>query len=212
MVCTKVERLEYKYHMELKELLNGFNDMRAPGKGIHTNCNYKCTEICDAPQSNPTNNSTNQIVEFQIHKGLIELWTSILCPKPTLAEWYSKQRLMSDYNHCGVHILKLYTFELQTNKVIHWQNIRQEVVGQNEDGNQDMKASKVEYHDTHPSELIKYLKPHLKAFVLHNFISRWQDVQFKDCLTNVLEETIMSYVDFSKNYNLMVQNEIQNMH
>jgi hypothetical protein len=49
MVCTKVERLEYKYHMELKELLNGFNDMRAPGKGIHTNCNYKCTEICDAP-------------------------------------------------------------------------------------------------------------------------------------------------------------------
>jgi hypothetical protein len=49
---------------------------------------------------------------------------------------------------------------------------RYKVVGQNEDG-KDRKASKVEYHDTHPSELIEYLKPHLKAFVLHNFISKW---------------------------------------
>jgi hypothetical protein len=82
---------------------------------------------------------------------------------------------MGDCNHCGIHTLKLYPIELQTYKVIRWQNIGYKVVGQNEDC-KDKKASKVEYHDIHPSELIEYLKPHLKAFVLHNFISRWQDV------------------------------------
>jgi len=78
---------------------------------------------------------------------------------------------MGDYNQYGVHTLKFFVVELQIDKVIHWQSIRYKVVGQNEDG-KDRKASRVEYHNTHPSELIKYLKPHLKAFVLHNFISR----------------------------------------
>jgi len=32
------------------------------------------------------------------------------------------------------------------------------------------------------------------------------------CLTNVPKDTIISFVDFSKNYTLMVQNEIENMH
>jgi hypothetical protein len=35
--------------MELKELLNGFNDMKTPGKDNHTNCNYKCIKVGDAP-------------------------------------------------------------------------------------------------------------------------------------------------------------------
>jgi hypothetical protein len=38
-----------RYHMELKAFLNGFNDMRTPRKGIHTNYNYKCIEVCHAP-------------------------------------------------------------------------------------------------------------------------------------------------------------------
>jgi hypothetical protein len=50
-----------------------------------------------------------------------------------------------------------------------------EVVGHNEDS-KDKKASRMEYRDTHPVELIEYLKPCLKTFVLHNFISRWQNI------------------------------------
>jgi hypothetical protein len=37
-----------RYHMELKELSNGFNEIRTIGKGIHGTCNYKCTEVCDS--------------------------------------------------------------------------------------------------------------------------------------------------------------------
>jgi hypothetical protein len=70
----------------------------------------------------------------------------------------------------------------------------------------------MQYHDTQPSELFEYLKPYLKDFLFHNFISRWQDVQFKDSLINVIKDTIIFCVDFSNNYTLMAHNETQNMH
>jgi hypothetical protein len=54
---------------------------------------------------------------------------------------------MGDYNNCGVHTLKLWPFELEIDRIIHWQSIGYEVVRHNRDG-RDMKASRVEYHDT----------------------------------------------------------------
>ncbi len=163
-----------RYHMEFKKLLNGFNEMRTIGKGIHGTCNYKCIEVC-ASQLNPTSSFNMCTVEFQIYKGLIEFWTFVLCPKLVLTKWHFRQCLMVECSHCGVHTLKVYLNELETDEIIHQRNIGYKVVGQIKDG-RDRKASRVRYHDTHPNELIQYLKPHLKVFVLHNFISRWQDV------------------------------------
>jgi hypothetical protein len=79
---------------------------------------------------------------------------------------------MGDCNNCGVHTLKLCPLELETTTIIHWWSIGFEVVGHNEDG-RDRKVFKVEYHNTHPSELFAYLKPCLRAFLFHNFIFRW---------------------------------------
>jgi hypothetical protein len=36
-----------RYHMELRELLNRFNDMNTQGKGIHDTYSCKCTKVCD---------------------------------------------------------------------------------------------------------------------------------------------------------------------
>ncbi len=60
--------------------------------------------------------------------------------------------------------------------------------------------------------MLEYLYPHLKEFVLHNYVSRWQDLQFRKCLKNLHPKTILSCVDFSKNYTMKIQNKIQNMH
>jgi hypothetical protein len=87
--------------MEFKELLNGFHEMRMIGKGIHGTCNYKYIEVC-AFQLNPTSSSNMCTVEFQIYKGLIEFWTSVLCPKLILTKWHSRQCLMGECNHCGI--------------------------------------------------------------------------------------------------------------
>jgi hypothetical protein len=35
---------------------------------------------------------------------------------------------------------------------------------------------------TPPFEFLAFLKPKLSEFVIHNFESKWQDVQFKSCL------------------------------
>jgi hypothetical protein len=129
--------------MELRELLNGLNDMRTMCKDIHNAYSCKCTEVCDV-QLNPTTTLNNCTIEFRTYKGLIELWTSILCLKPTLNEWDFKQCLMGDYNSCGVHTLKLCPFELEIDRTIHWRNIGYEVVGQIENG-RGRKASQVEY-------------------------------------------------------------------
>jgi hypothetical protein len=60
-------------------------------------------------------------------------------------------------------------------------------------------------------ELLEYLYPHLKEFALHNYVSWWQDLQFKECLKNLPPETILTCVDFSKNYTMKIQNKIQNV-
>jgi hypothetical protein len=39
----------------------------------------------------------------------------------------------------------------------------------------DKKVNKMMYNDTRLVELIKYLKPHLSKFVVHNFVARWQE-------------------------------------
>jgi hypothetical protein len=76
----------------------------------------------------------------------------------------------------------------------------------------EKKTSKGEYNETPPHDLIQYLKVCLKEFVLHNYIAHWQDVQFKEVLSVVFDDMVISCIDFSENYTMKVQNEIQNMH
>jgi hypothetical protein len=75
--------------MELKELLNKFNAMITLSKDIHGIDNGKCIEVCNV-QSNLISSLDKCTTKFQIYKGLIELWTSILCPKHALAKWHSR--------------------------------------------------------------------------------------------------------------------------
>jgi len=56
------------------------------------------------------------------------------------------------------------------------------------------------------------LKPKLAEFIVHNFLASWQDLQFKELFTSVPYSTLISCVDFSENYSMKVQNEIQSMY
>jgi hypothetical protein len=94
---------------------------------------------------------------------------------------------------------------------VKWKSIGYKLVGTTEDGN-PKKAVTKEYRESPPRELIAYLKPKLQTFVLHNYIATWQDFQFRELFGSVPTDTLISYVDFSENYTLKVQNEIQSMH
>jgi hypothetical protein len=60
--------------------------------------------------------------------------------------------------------------ELIPSQLVHWKNIGYEVVGKT-DNWRDKKAKKLEYHESHHVALLEYLKPHLKEFILHNYIA-----------------------------------------
>jgi hypothetical protein len=65
---------------------------------------------------------------------------------------------------------------------------------------------------TSTKKFLKYLRLKLTRFVAHNFVARWQDHQCYLAMENLLDDAILSYIDFVENYTFQMQNEIQSMH
>ena len=57
-----------------------------------------------------------------------------------------------------------------------------------------------------------YLKPKVAAFIKHDFIANWQDHQCKEMMCNLPKGIIVSHIDFAKNYEFQIQNEVQSMY
>jgi hypothetical protein len=70
-----------------------------------------------------------------------------------------------------------------------------EVVGVSRDGG-PRKVPKVLYYDTPIRNLLICMKPKLRKFLIHNFITHWQDEQFKTLLTTCPIGSIISRIDF----------------
>jgi hypothetical protein len=145
------------------------------------------------------------------YERLTNLWTSMLSSKEELSLWHSRSCLLGECPRCRVDFLNLCPSELNTDQVVQWQSIGYEVVGQypNE---QEKKVPRIKYNESNPTELVDYLKPKLQSFIKHNYVAHWQDNQFKELMYFIPNGTVISCIDFSENYSLKVQNEIQSMH
>jgi hypothetical protein len=108
----------------------------------------------------------------EVYEQLTALWSSILCEKEELAMWDRRECLMGDCPDCGLKLLRFCLVEETTEKLVKWKSIGYKVVGMTKDKN-PRKAATLEYRKTTPLELISYLKPKVKAFVLHNYIASW---------------------------------------
>jgi hypothetical protein len=53
------------------------------------------------------------------------------------------------------------------------------------------------YNDIALVVLIEYLTPQLSAFVVHNFIAHWQEKELKQFTKHILEDIMVSCIDFS---------------
>lgn len=60
--------------------------------------------------------------------------------------------------------------ELVSNVMVKWCSIGSEVVGVSRDGG-PRKVPKVLYHDTPTKDLLIYMKPNQRKFLIHNFIT-----------------------------------------
>ncbi len=83
-------------------------------------------------------------------------------------------------------------------KKTQWHSIGYKVIGKTYDG-WEKKISKVMYNNTKPLELIEYFKPHLSNFIVHNLITYWQEKKIKYYLKHILDDIVVSYMEFSKN-------------
>ena len=198
-----------RYHQELMELLNALDIMRTDKQGVHFNCTCHCDMVCGGVGCEHT--FTMCDAHKLKYERLTALWTSILCPIDEFSMWHKRDCLMGNCVDCGLQLLRVCPLELSSEKMVKWKSIGYKTVGTTEEGN-PRKASMLEYRETVPRELIEYLKPKLRAFVLHNYIASWQDYQFREMFGSVPPSTLISCVDFSENYTLKVQNEIQSMH
>jgi len=68
------------------------------------------------------------------------------------------------------------------------------------------------YKKTNNEKSIEYFKPKLQKKFKHNFVSRWQNKQFKASIVSFPKNTIYFFVDFALNYSFEVQNEVHFMH
>jgi hypothetical protein len=118
---------------------------------------------------------------------------------------------MGTYPDCGLQLFRICPSELTSEKLVKWKSIGYKIIGTTKEGN-PRKVSTLEYRETTPCEFIEYVKPKLTAFVLHNYVASWQDLQFKELFIFVPPNTLISCVDFSENYTLKIPNKIQSMH
>ncbi len=70
----------------------------------------------------------------------------------------------------------------------------------------------LQYKETTIAKKIAYLRPKLRKFIVHSYVTRWQDEQYKVCLKSFPCESILSIIDFVENYMFQDFNEIQEMY
>ena len=112
---------------------------------------------------------------------------------------------------CGIHKLKFYPSKLSTDTLIKWRRLVYVEVEKTRAG-LVKTVLQLQYMETPPRVLIDYLKPRLVEYIVHNFISKWQEKEFKRTLSRLMPDTILYCIDFNQNYSMKVHDEVQLMH
>jgi hypothetical protein len=129
------------------------------------------------------------------------------------SEWHKLACLKRKCNHCGFHKLPICDQELDPNNTstMAWRRFEQVAAGKTKLG--DPKTIiRLEYKETNPRAFLAFAKPKIEAFVMHQFVAKWQDSAFKDCLETLREGEVMSLIDFAENYSFKGQDEVQSQH
>jgi hypothetical protein len=99
------------YHQEIRELLNGFNEMRTDDNGLHSkgeSCKCTCPQVCTIPVQTCVPTAELPIYprlcqsKLMTYTDVTELWQSLLCPIEGCGPWLQKLCLMEKCIHCGV--------------------------------------------------------------------------------------------------------------
>ena len=182
--------------------------MRKNKFGHHGNAHLcRCSVCChknDASQC-----SANQVV----WQHTTSLWESILCPKPNDSEYHAKKCLFGYCSQCGVTTLSFCPDEISIDSKEVFVKVFKEVgTGDVAAGGSEKKRKDLVLQSMTGVAFHGLFADHLKHFIMHNFIFRWQAQQFKECMLTFPNDVVVSVIDFAENYSFKMQNEIQSMH
>ena len=108
---------------------------------------------------------------------------------------------------CGIQNLQIFLLDFSSDTLIKWRRVAYVEVRKIR-ASLVKKVSQLQYMETPSRVLIDYLKSKLIKYVLHNFILKWQEKEFKRILSRLMLDTILSCIDFSQNYSMKVQDEV----
>jgi hypothetical protein len=60
-----------------------------------------------------------------------------------------------------------------------------------------------------PKIFLRLLRKMFGDFITHNYVTQWQDNQFMESLCSLLNDVMLSIIDFVENYTFTNQNEVQ---
>jgi hypothetical protein len=134
-------------------------------------------------------------------------WQILICPKKDEDEWHHKKCLYGQCSDCGIKKIPLFLVECNgsNSTMVEWKRFAMEITMSKVE--HPSKKLTIVYKKTNNEESIEYFKPKL-----HNFVSRWQNKQFKAFIVSFPKNTIVFIVDFVENHSFEVQNEVQFMH
>ncbi len=123
--------------------------------------------------------------------------------------WHNLCCLKGECQNCGVDIFM--TCHAKMNKhfilCMQWKCYELVIHGKTWARNPN-KVLQLQYKQTTTKELLDYLRPKLIFFVIHIYVSKFQEEQYDVCLDTFPPTSILLVVDFVDNYSFHNYNEV----
>lgn len=196
-----------RYHVDINMLREGLNWMRNGKRDLHALLSCECSYDVYLVQME-RNNCKAHVKTFP---RTTALWQDIVCPKPNNGEWHALTCVMGNCSKCDVSKLAICPMELEMAMSVTWKCFENKIVGHKPKRKPRKKIVEV-YKKSLLFKCFEFLQDKVPLFVKHNFVSRWQDANYKLAMENLGKGSILSHIDFAKNYTFEIQNDIQSMY
>lgn len=194
-------------HVQMLFFKDAFNQMRQSKSGLHLSCNCRCDICLPAPCH------AHCVASHAAYSSVSEIWESFLCKKAESSMFHDLSCLLGECATCLSRGARTCPKEISDNNVILSVKLFEDIeTGHIDDTGGKKKRKDVVIKHLHSKQFLPMFQQHVRRFVKHNFIARWQALQFKECLTKFPSDVVVSVIDFAENYSFKEQNEIQSMH
>jgi hypothetical protein len=138
------------------ELLQGFNNMTMSSKAIH---GRYCECDCDVCSRFIIGQCT---IEWNQFLGLVDMWSSILCPIPNSNDWHNPNCLRGHCGDCGLEMLITCPCEedINTQKLMQWKYYKKVLHGKTKVSKNNYVLC-LQYKETIAHVFLEYMRPKL---------------------------------------------------